>query len=132
MNNFPIADMLTRIRNALKAEQRVVEMPSSKMKHQIARVLTEEKFIKGYRIVDIGQNKRNLQVFLRYNKQNDPVVKGLRIVSKPSRRMYVSLDEIPRVRNGLGVAVLSTSKGVLTDKQAKMLRVGGELVCYVW
>ncbi|MBN2541679.1 30S ribosomal protein S8 [bacterium] len=132
MSTYPISDMLTRIRNALTAEHSVLEMPSSKMKHQIARVLTEEKFIRGYKIVETPSKKRKLYLFLRYNRLNKPVIKGLRVISKPSRRHYVGLDSIPRVRNGLGVAILSTSKGILTDKQARMLRVGGEVICHVW
>ena len=132
MSTYPIADMLTRVRNALKAEHAVVQMPSSKMKHQIARVLTEEKFIRGYKIVESENKKRDLYLFLRYNRENKPVIKGMRVISKPSRRHYVDLDTIPRVRNGLGVAILSTSKGILTDKQARMLRVGGEVICHVW
>jgi len=131
MMTDPIADMLTRIRNGVTANLKMVDMPSSKMRHNLARILTEEKFIRGYKIIPSGGPSPTLKVYLRYNEQ-DSVLKGIKRVSKPGRRVYAQLDKLPRVRGGLGVAILSTSKGILTDRQAKMLGVGGEVLCYVW
>jgi len=128
----PIADMLTRIRNAVKARLHVVELPSSTLKQQIARILTEERFISGYKVLGYPSGKRTLRLYLKYNETGQPTIKGLQRVSKPGRRVYAKKDEIPTVRAGIGIAILSTSKGVITDKQAKMLGVGGELICKVW
>ncbi len=131
MMTDPIADMLTRIRNGVMANKKVVAMPSSKMRHNLVRVLTEEKFVRGYKIVPSDGPSPTLKVYLKYN-EGESVLKGIQRVSKPGRRVYAKLDKLPRVRGGLGVAILSTSKGVLTDRQAKMLGVGGEVLCYVW
>ncbi len=128
----PIADMLARIKNAEKAGYKKVEVPASGIKQQIARILTEEKFIRGYKLVALPNNKRVLKIYLRYGDDGAPVTKGMRRISKPGRRKYVNRDEIPVVRSGIGIAIISTSKGVLTDKQARMLGVGGELLCEVW
>lgn len=134
----PIADMLTRIRNALQAEHTSLQLPASKLKLQIAGILKEEGFINDFSIVDVPQPRKTNQNFsyiqldLRYDQSNKPVVRGLKRVSKPSRRQYVGKDEIPTVRNGLGIAILTTSKGVLTDKQARTNGIGGEVLCYVW
>lgn len=131
MMTDPIADMLTRIRNGIRADKKMVDMPSSKMRHNLARILTEEKFIRGYKIVATAGPSPKLKVYLRYN-EGKSVVKGIKRVSKPGRRVYTKLERLPRVRGGLGIAVLSTSKGVLTDRQARMLGVGGEVLCYIW
>ena len=127
----PIADMLTRIRNALMARQDRVDIPSSKTKVNLARILKDEGFIKNFKVVK--DNKQGvLRVFLKYGDDNTPVIKGLKRISKPSRRIYVPADEIPPVLSGLGVAIVSTSKGVMTDREARKQNVGGEMMCAVW
>ncbi|MCD6501741.1 30S ribosomal protein S8 [bacterium] len=131
MMTDPISDMLTRVRNGIIAKKKNVGMPSSKMKHNIARILTEEKLIRGYKIVPTTGPRPELRLYLSY-KEGRPVVRGIKRISKPGRRVYAKLDKLPRVRNGLGVAILSTSKGVLTGRQARMLGVGGEVLCYIW
>ena len=131
MMTDPIADMLTRIRNGAMVEKKMVSMPASKMRHNMVRILTEEKFIRGYKIVPSGGPSPTLKVYLKYN-DDQPVIRGIQRISKPGRRVYTKLTKLPRVRGGLGVAILSTSKGVLTDRQARMLGVGGEVLCYVW
>jgi small subunit ribosomal protein S8 len=127
-----IADMLTAIRNANMRALREVRVPHSNIKAEIARILKEEGFIEDYRIE--GDKKRDLVIIMKYKgkRGKDPVIEGIERVSKPGRRVYVGVDEIPRVRNGLGVAILSTPAGVLTGKQARAKRVGGELLCKVW
>lgn len=127
-----IADMLTALRNANERALKTVRVSHSNIKAQIARVLKEEGFIEDYRIE--GEKKRDLVIVMKYTgkRGKDPVIDGIERVSKPGRRVYVSVEEIPRVRSGLGVAILSTSRGVLTGKQARTLGVGGELLCYVW
>jgi small subunit ribosomal protein S8 len=127
-----IADMLTAIRNANMRALREVRVPHSNIKAEIARILKEEGFIQDYRIE--GDKKRDLVIIMKYKgkRGKDPVIEGIERVSKPGRRVYVGVDEIPRVRNGLGVAILSTPAGVLTGKQARIKRVGGELLCKVW
>ncbi len=126
-----ISDMLTRVRNGIIAGKKSVNMPSSKMRHNIARILTEEHYIRGYKIIPTEGPRPELRVYLRYN-DGKTVVRGIKRVSKPGRRIYANLSKLPRVRNGLGIAILSTSKGVLTDRQARMLGVGGEVLCYIW
>jgi small subunit ribosomal protein S8 len=127
-----IADMLTAIRNANMRALREVRVPHSNIKAEIARILKEEGFIEDYRIE--GDKKRDLVIIMKYKgkRGKDPVIEGIERVSKPGRRVYVGVDEIPRVRNGLGVAILSTPAGVLTGEQARAKRVGGELLCKVW
>ncbi|MEK6551958.1 MAG: 30S ribosomal protein S8 [Bacteroidota bacterium] len=126
----PIADFLTRIRNAVKAKKKFVEIPSSKMKISLAEILKNNKFIRDYNVVE--DNKQNiLRVHLQY-VDGVPSITGIKRISKPGLRNYVSKDELPRVLNGLGMAVLSTPKGLLTGKQAKKEAVGGEVVCHVW
>jgi len=127
-----IADMLTAIRNANMRALREVRVPHSNIKVEIARILKEEGFIEDYRVE--GEKKRDLVIIMKYKgkRGKDPVIEGIERVSKPGRRVYVGVDEIPRVRNGLGVAILSTPAGVLTGKQARAKRVGGELLCKVW
>lgn len=126
----PIADFLTRIRNAVKADKRRLDIPSSNLKVNIARVMKEQKFIQDFEVIE--DNKQNtLRVFLKYTNGN-PAISGLKKISKPGLRQYVDADSIPRVLNGYGIAVISTSKGVLTDKQAKRENVGGEIICHIW
>lgn len=129
----PIGDMLTRICNANERYHPEVRMPSSRLKEEIARILKEEGFIQDYRVEREGA-KRVLTLQLKYKgkKGKERVIQGLKRVSKPSRRLYVGADEIPRVRGGLGIAILSTSQGVMTDHEARRRRVGGEVLCYVW
>jgi small subunit ribosomal protein S8 len=123
--------MLTRIRNANMAEKKVVQMPHSKMKSEIARILKAEGFIKDYTMENDG-GKSVLNVFLKFTIDREPVIQGLRRISKPSCRKYVNADELPRVLGGIGLAILSTSAGVMTDNEAREKHVGGEVLCYVW
>jgi small subunit ribosomal protein S8 len=127
----PIADMLTRIRNANMAEKKTVKMPHSKMKSEIARLLKSEGFIKDYTMENEG-GKSVLNVFLKYTIEREPVIQGLRRISKSSCRKYVASDEVPRVLGGIGIAILSTSSGLMTDNDARKQKVGGEVLCYVW
>jgi small subunit ribosomal protein S8 len=128
----PIADMLTRIRNAYGSKHRRVDVPVSRMKAEIARILKENNFIQDYQTVENGDGKPVLRLRLRYAAGGQPVIRELKRVSTPGLRRYVGVDEIPRVRNGLGVAILSTSKGLMSDRQARQARTGGELVAVVW
>ncbi|HJP40795.1 MAG TPA: 30S ribosomal protein S8 [Dehalococcoidia bacterium] len=129
----PIADMLTRIRNAVQSQHETVMMPTSKMKVAIARVLKDEGFIRGFEVVsEEGCPQSNLKVDLSYGGQRQPVLIGLQRVSKPGLRVYVQKREIPRVYGGLGIAILSTPKGVMTGQEARRQLVGGEVLCYVW
>ena len=127
----PISDLLTRIRNGLMARHSSVVIPRSKMKLEIVKILKSEGFIEGY-IDDTDSDRPYVKVFLKYADAKTGVIQGLTRVSTPSRRFYVGKDEIPRVRNGLGVAILTTPRGVLTDKAARSAGVGGEVICYVW
>jgi small subunit ribosomal protein S8 len=126
----PIADMLTRIRNANSAKHATVDIPASNMKKAIAEILLEEGFIKNYQIVNDG-GQGVIKVTLKYNG-NEKVIKGLRRVSKPGLRVYAGTDEIPYVLKGLGIAIISTSKGIMTDKKARAEHVGGEVLAFVW
>ena len=126
----PIADMLTRIRNANQQRHEEVVVPASKLKVDLAEILKNEGFIKGYKVESEGVAK-NIVITLKY-KGNDRVISGLKRVSKPGLRQYVKVNEIPKVLNGLGIVVLSTSQGLMTDKKARELNVGGEVVAYVW
>jgi small subunit ribosomal protein S8 len=130
----PIADMLTRIRNAVSAKHRRVDMPYSKLKVEIARVLKESAYIQDYRGVPLeeGEPPKILRVILKYAQGGQPVIRELQRVSSPGLRKYVGVHQIPRVRNGLGTAILSTSQGVMTDRQARAARQGGELLAVVW
>ena len=126
-----IADMLTRIRNASAAKHPSVDIPCSKMKTQIASILTEEGYIKNFRIIE--DNKQSvLRVTLKYTDGRTPVVQGLRRISKPGLRVYAGVEDMPRVMKGLGVAIVSTPKGVMTDKSARKQNVGGEVLAFVW
>jgi small subunit ribosomal protein S8 len=129
--NDPIADMLTRIRNAVGSRHRRVDIPASKMKTEIARLLKESNFIADYKTVETEEGRKVLRVALKY-AGNTPVIRELQRVSSPGLRRYVGATEIPRVRNGLGVAILSTSQGLMTDRQARSARTGGELLAYIW
>lgn len=126
-----VADMLTRIRNASKAKHEKVDIPSSTLKAEIARILKEEGYIKNVKTVNDGK-KSVLRVFLKYSTANENVISGIERVSTPGRRMYAGKEKIPRVLNGLGIAIVSTSKGLMTDKAARESNVGGELLCKVW
>ena len=127
----PIADMLTRIRNASAARHLDVSLPSSKVKREIARILAEEGFIDGFETAD-GGVQETLTMRLRYVEGKTPVVSGLKRISKPGLRVYARKTEIPRVLGGLGLAILSTSRGIMTGPQARKLNLGGEVLCYVW
>ncbi|MBW3593427.1 MAG: 30S ribosomal protein S8 [Actinobacteria bacterium] len=127
----PVADMLTRIRNANKALQETVSMPSSTLKVEIARLLTEEGYINGYR-VEKGASFDTLVVELKFGRNRERVITDLKRVSKPGRRVYARKDRLPRVLGGMGTAILSTSKGLVTNRRAQELGVGGEVVCFVW
>ncbi|NKE71054.1 30S ribosomal protein S8 [Candidatus Manganitrophus noduliformans] len=127
----PISDMLTRIRNAKMRKHEVVDIPLSKLKVELARILKEEGFIRNYRVV--GESvKKNLRVYLKYVENDEPVISDLQRVSKPGRRVYVGKDQIPSVKGGIGVAILSTSKGLMTDQKSREAKVGGEVLCYIW
>ena len=123
----PIADMLTRIRNANTAKHDTVDVPSSKMKLSIAKILLDEGYIKAYELVD------NIHITLKYGKdKNEKIISGLKRISKPGLRVYASKDELPKVLGGLGIAIISTNQGVVTDKEARKLNVGGEVLAFVW
>lgn len=127
----PIADMLTRVRNAQKARHRSVDVPSSSLKVAIARILTEQRFVYKYQLLD-DQKQGIIRLFLKYGMDDSPVIQGIQRVSSPGRRVYANHTELPRVRNGMGVAVVSTNQGVLTDKEARQRNLGGEILCYIW
>lgn len=127
----PVADMLTRIRNANSAKHESVDIPASNMKKAIAEILLGEGFIKHYQIIDDGK-QGVIKVTLKYGQNKAKTITGLRRVSKPGLRVYASCEELPQVLRGLGVAIISTSKGVMTDKQARQQKVGGEVLAYIW
>ena len=127
----PIADMLTRIRNALMASYETVDVPSSKLKINIAKVLKSEGFIKNFKLVD-DKKQGVIKIYFKYDEKGEPILSGLKRVSKPGCRIYTKGDRVPQVLNGYGVNILSTSKGIVTDRQARKLGVGGEILCSVW
>ena len=127
----PIADMLTRIRNGIIASFDTVDIPNSKQKVSIAKILKAEGFIKNYKVIP-DRRQGILRVFLKFDEGGESVIEGLKRVSKPSCRIYTRSDSIPQVRNGYGISILSTSKGLVTDRQARKLGVGGEILCSVW
>ena len=130
--NDPIADMLTRIRNANMAKHDTVDVPASKMKIAIANILVDEGYIAKYDLVDEG-NFKNIRIFLKYGKdKNEKIISGLKRISKPGLRIYAGKDDMPKVLGGLGIAIVSTNQGVITDKQARKLHVGGEVLAFVW
>jgi len=127
----PIADMLTRIRNASAAKHATVDIPASNMKKAIAQILLDEGYIKNFQIVNDG-GQGMIKVTLKYTQNKEQVIKGLRRVSKPGLRVYVGVEDLPRVLKGLGIAIISTSKGIMTDKKARAEKVGGEVLAFVW
>jgi len=127
----PIADMLTRIRNANAVRHESVEIPASKIKRQIAEILKREGFIRDAEYIDDGK-QGVIRIFLKYGPNNERVITGLKRISKPGLRVYAKSTEVPRVLRGLGIAILSTSKGVMTDKEARQAKVGGEVLAYIW
>jgi len=131
MNTDPISDFLTRIRNAQKARKKTVEIPSSKMKLKIAEIMKEQGFISEFSVNETSNKQGSISIKLKYNN-NEGVILGLERVSKPGIRRYVEHNDLPKVLNGLGVAIVSTSKGLMTDKDARKLGVGGEVVCNIW
>lgn len=131
MMTDPIADMLARLRNASIARHERAEMPHSNLKQHVAEVLKQEGFLDDVRVSD-GEGKKTLTVVLRYSRGRESAIDGVRRVSAPGRRVYVRHDRIPRVRSGMGISILSTSRGVMTDRQAREQKVGGELLCEVW
>ena len=126
-----IADMLTRIRNANDAKHATVDIPASNMKKSIADILVEEGYVKSYQVLEDGK-QGVIRVTLKYTAGKQKVIRGIRRVSKPGLRIYASCEEMPKVMNGLGVAIVSTSKGIMTDKKARQLNVGGEVLAFVW
>ena len=126
-----IADMLTRIRNANDAKHATVDIPASNMKKAIAEILVEEGYVKSYQIIEDGK-QGVIRVTLKYGQGKSKVIRGIRRVSKPGLRIYAGCEEMPRVMNGLGIAIVSTSKGIMTDKQARKEKVGGEVLAFVW
>jgi len=127
----PFADMLTRIRNANKAKFKKVDMPSSNLKVSVAKILKDEGYIKNYKVIK-DTKQGILTIYLKYDGENNTVIAGLKRISKPGRRVYVKKDKIPKVLTGLGINILSTPRGILTDKKARESNVGGELLCSVW
>ena len=127
----PVADYLTRIRNGQSRLKDYVDIPCSNLKKRISYILKEEHFVRDY--IEIKDNKQNmLRVFLKYDSNNSPVINGIKRVSKPGCRIYASSDNLPRVLNGLGISIITTSRGIISNKKAKKLSVGGEVLCYVW
>ena len=127
----PVADMLTRIRNANSAKHDTVDVPASNLKKSIAQILLDEGYIKSYSVVDNG-TQGMIHITLKYHGKKEKVITGLRRVSKPGLRIYAGADELPKVLKGLGIAIISTSKGVMTDKKARELHIGGEVLAFVW
>ncbi len=129
----PIADLLTRIRNAIMAGHKIVEAPASNLKKEVARILFEKGYILSYKVVEGDGPQGVLKIALKYNtKSKKPAIKEIQRVSRPGLRQYIGIDEMPRVLNGLGIAIISTSKGLMTDKEAKKEKIGGEVLCYVY
>ncbi|MCK5453675.1 MAG: 30S ribosomal protein S8 [Calditrichia bacterium] len=127
----PIADFLTRIRNAIQAGHRRVDVPASNVKKRMAEILYEQKFIRNYIIIDDGK-QGTIRLFLKFDSEGNSIINNLKRVSTPGRRYYVDTIHLPRVKNNMGIAMISTSKGILTERQAKRENVGGEVLCYVW
>ena len=127
----PIADMLTRVRNASSVQHDTVDIPASNIKKEIARILLEEGYIKGYDVIEDGKQGL-IRMQLKYGKNGEKVITGIKKISKPGMKVYADRNNVPKVLNGIGISVISTSKGIVTDKQARELGVGGEVICYVW
>ena len=131
MKSDPIADLLTRIRNASRAEHEKTDVPSSRLKVRVCEILKSEGFIKNFRILE-DKKQGTLRVYLKYGPANEKVISGLVRVSKPGRRVYVTHDKVPSILAGMGVAIVSTSRGVVTDREARQQKIGGEVLAYVW
>jgi small subunit ribosomal protein S8 len=131
MKSDPVADMLTRIRNASRAEHEKVDVPASRLKVRLAELLKQEGFVKNYRVLE-DTKQGTLRVYLKYGMANERLISGLVRVSTPGRRVYVTHDRVPRILAGMGVTILSTSRGVMTDREARQQKVGGEVLAYVW
>ncbi|MDU6744112.1 30S ribosomal protein S8 [Peptoniphilus harei] len=131
MMTDPIADMLSRIRNANNARHKSVDVPCSNIKKEIAKILLDEGYIKGYDVVE-DDKQGIIKIDLKYSQDGERVISGLKRISKPGLRVYVKCDDVPKVLGGLGIAIISTSKGIITDKMARQNKVGGEVICYVW
>ncbi len=131
MKSDPVADLLTRIRNASRAEHEKVDVPSSRLKVRVCEILKDEGFIKNFRVLE-DDKQNTLRVYLKYGPSNEKVISGLVRVSKPGRRVYVTHDKVPSILAGMGVAIVSTSRGVCTDRDARKQKVGGEVLAYVW
>lgn len=131
MMTDPIADMLTRVRNGYRSKKRYVDIPASKMKAQIARIMLEGGYVENVKYID-DDLQGALRVYLKYNKKNESIIEGLKRISVPSCRVYVNRSTIPRVMGGYGTAIISTSKGVMTDKECRSLGIGGEVICHIW
>ena len=127
----PIADMLTRIRNASRSKHKIVDVPASNIKNSIAEILFKEGYIKAYEEI-ANETQGIIRITLKYDEKGNKVIAGLKRISKPGLRVYAAKDELPKVLNGLGIALISTSKGIMTDKQARELGVGGEVLAYIW
>jgi len=127
----PIADMLTRIRNANTVGHPTVDVPASKIKKSIAGILLEEGYIDNFEVIDDGK-QGNIKITMKYGAHKERVISGIKRISKPGLKVYAKADEVPKVLGGLGVAIISTSKGVISDKEARKLGIGGEVICYVW
>ena len=127
----PISDMLTRVRNAIQNEKERVDIPFSNIKREIAKILIKEGYIKDLKVVRV-RNKKTLRAFLKYGSKRERIISGIKRISRPGLRVYAKSDEVPRVLGGLGIAILSTSKGLMTGKECRKTRVGGEVLCYVW
>jgi len=131
MTTDPIADMLTRIRNGLRARQDQVLIPASQMKLELARILKSEGYIQKFTVVE-EKPQSKIRINLKYAPDRSPVISDIKRISTPARRIYVGREEIPRIKGGLGIAILTTSRGIITDREARRLKVGGELICTVW
>ncbi|MCC6025682.1 MAG: 30S ribosomal protein S8 [Caldimicrobium sp.] len=131
MMTDPIADMLIRIKNALMARHKTVVVPGSKLKIEIARILKEEGYIEDYRVIE-EKPQIKIEIVLKYDEKKRPVIAGIKRVSKPGRRIYRGYKELPKVLNGMGIAIISTSQGIMTDHEARKRRVGGEVICEIW
>lgn len=127
----PIADMLTRIRNAVRIKNEKIDIPASRMKVEIAKILKEEGFVKSYKIIK-DKKQGILRLTPKYAPDGKPIITGLKRVSTPGRRVYIGKEEIPKVMGGVGIAIITTSKGILTDKECRREGVGGEVICYIW
>ncbi len=127
----PISDLLTRIRNAIDAKHPRVDVPGSKIKNDIVDILRDEGFIRGYKIFE-NENKKTIRIYLKYSPENEPIVFGIKRISKPGRRIYQKWEEIKPIHNNIGISILSTSKGVMTGKQALKAHIGGEVIAHIW